>query len=626
MAPEETLKDTPTAPEVTPTEAAAPAVAEQADEGEPQQDTQAETLQEGTPVEAESSAAEGYEASSRAELIEALRRVIARDVSEAKEEVELIKQIFYKKLRQEQDALQQADDQTEESAEAVVQPAKDDLEDALKSLLADFKEKKAAHAARMEQEKKNNLSEKQHILERMEALVGSADDAAAHIGEFKDLQQKWKTIGAVPAANSNDLWKRFNLLQEKFWDLIKINNELREYDFKKNLEAKLQLCDAAEQLITQTDVVAAARQLQKLHEDWREIGPVAREMREEVWNRFKAATSEINKKHQSYFENLRRGEEENLAKKVALCEKIEAIDTTELKTYAAWDQTAQAVKAIQEEWRMVGFAPRKQNQKVYERYRKACDEFFSKKSTFFKEQKAAAQANLEKKRSLCEQAEALKDSTDWKDTTDKLVKLQAEWKATGAVPKKFSDDLWKRFVAACDHFFEQKNKDRSERRSEEQENLKKKKAIIEELNALDLTDAEKAHTRLKQLVEEFRGVGHVPFRDKDKVYKAFRTALDKQFDALNIDASNRRLESFRSNLENMSTQGEQKLYREREKMLRAYEHLKAEIATCENNMGFFSAKSQRADNILKEMERKIEGLKEECRLLEQKINMIEEKL
>ena len=585
-----------------------------------------EVQPEDEAAPAEKNAAAIYASLDRAALVQALRETVNREVQEAKEDVELIKQFFYKKLNQELEEQKKAFLETEDADEADFKPEKDELEATLKSLLSDFKAKKAAYAARMEQERENNLLQKQHILEQMRAIAESADDVAGHINEFKDLQQRWKTIGTVPAPMSTDLWKQYNLVQEKFWDLIKINNELREYDFKKNLEAKVLLCEAAEKLAEEADIVAAARQLQKLHEEWREIGPVAREIREEIWNRFKKATSEINKRQQSYFDELHQGEEENLAKKEALCEKLEAINPDELKSYAAWDAASQTVKGLQEEWRTIGFGPRKSNQKVFERYRKACDEFFAKKTDFYKTQKAETLANLDKKRALCEQAEALKDSTDWKATADKLMKLQNEWKQVGPVSRKHSEELWKRFIAACDYFFEQKHQNTSEQRSEELENLKKKKEIIEQIDTLDVTDAGKAHAALKQLIEDFRRVGHVPFKDKDKVYKAYRAAIDKQFDALNIDANNRRLETFRTNLEDMTTKGEQKLYRERDKMVRAYEHLKAEIATYENNMGFFSAKSKKADSILKEMERKIEGLKEECRLLEQKINMIEDKL
>ena len=364
-APRETPADTPS--EAQP---AAPA---------PQPDGQVEVQPRNEPAAAEKKPATDYASLDRAALVEALREAVGREVQEAKEDVELIKQYFYKKLNQELEEKRKALAEEDADEAALTPEKKDELEATLKSLLSDFKAKKAAYAARLDQERENNLLQKQHLLEQMNALTESTDDATGHISEFKDMQQQWKTIGPVPAPMANDLWKQYNAVQEKFWDLVKINNELREYDFKKNLETKVKLCEAAEKLLEEADIVAAARRLQKLHEEWREVGPVAREMREEIWSRFKKATAEINKKQQSYFDALHQNEEENLAKKEALCEKLEAIRPDELKTYAAWDTASQTVKGLQEEWRAIGFGPRKSNQQVFERYRKACDEFFAKK-------------------------------------------------------------------------------------------------------------------------------------------------------------------------------------------------------------------------------------------------------
>ena len=561
----------------------------------------------------------------REELVQKLSTLINKEIKEVKEEVEQIKQLFYKKLKIENDErktlfIENGGD------EADYKPEKDELEVALKALLSDFRAKKAAYTANIEQEKANNLLQKKHILEQMKVLTETTDDVSSYITEFKDLQQKWKLIGMVPAATATDLWKQYNLLQEKFWDIIKINNELREYDFKKNLEAKIAICEAAERLLDEEGVVLATRQLQKMHEDWREIGPVARDVRDNIWNRFKEITGEINRKHQAHFDGIRQSGEENLVAKVALCEKLEAFDTTELKNYNAWDKATDEIKKLQEEWRTIGFAPRKENQSLFDRYRKACNDFFDKKAAHYKDTKLEMTENLEKKKALCEQAEALKDSTDWKETAGKLAEMQREWKEIGPVQKKYSDELWKRFIAACDCFFEQKNKNTSGQRSEEIENLKAKQEIIEKINQLDISEPVEAHAALKELIEKFRNIGHVPFKEKDKIYKAYRAAADKQFDALNIDANNRRLESFRSNLEDMSTKGDQKLYREREKLIRNFEHLKSEIAIYENNIGFFSSTSKKADNMLKEMERKIENLKEESKLIKQKIKLIEDKL
>jgi len=596
------------------------------EEVHPSEEEQVQVQEEKT--EASTSAVEekkNYSALERAELVELLKALIDKEIQEVKDEIEQIKQWFYKKLKAENEEHKKVFVESG-GEEADFKSLKDELEDVLKALLADFKAKKATHSARIEQEKENNLLQKQHILEQMKALTETTNDVSSHIGEFKDLQQKWKTVGAVPSAHTTDLWKQYNQLQEKFWDLIKINNELREYDFKKNLELKIVLCEAAERLREEKNIVAAARQIQKLHEEWREIGPVARDMREKIWNRFKEITSEINRKHQAHFTDLRQGEEENLTAKIALCEKLEAFDTSELKSYNAWDKAAEEIKKLQEEWRKIGFAPRKENQVLFDRYRKACNEFFDKKTAYYKEAKSEMTENLEKKKALCEQAEALKDSTEWKEVSEKLMKLQRQWKEIGHVQKKHSDEIWKRFIVACDHFFEQKNKNVSNHRSEEQENLKAKQEIIVKITNLDVSIPEKAHEILKELIGEFRKIGHVPFKEKDKIHKAYRKAVDKLFDALNIDEANRRLESFKGNLDDMINKGEKKLYHEREKMVRAYERLKSEIATYENNFGFFTSTSKKANSMLKEMERKIEGLKEEAKLIEQKIRLIDDKL
>ena len=416
------------------------------------------------------------------------------------------------------------------------------------------------------------------------------------------------------------------MYQESFWDLIKINNELREYDFKKNLESKTLLCEAAEKLVNESDIISAFQQLQKLHEEWHDMGPVAREIRDQIWNRFKEASTAINKKHQIYFDTIRKGEEENFELKNALCEKIEALDFSNLNNYRSWDDATKIMLAYQNEWRTIGFAPRKVNQKLFDRYRKSCDAFFAAKGEFYKETKNVLNTNSDKKKALCEQAEALKDSVEWKETGDKLISLQKEWKTIGPVPKKFSDELWKRFIAACDYFFEQKNKSTSGLRNAETENLAKKKELIAKISLLEKTENTDAHATLRELMAEWNTIGHVPFKDKDKVYKEYREAVDKQFETLNVDSSNRKMDSFRSNLKDISSKGENKVNREREKLMRAFEHLKAEIATYENNIGFFSSSSKKGGGLIKEMERKIESLKQESKLIEQKINLIDENI
>jgi hypothetical protein len=593
----------------------------------------ADKIQEESPEEVvteqpieEKSTKIDYSTSTKAELVDALKLLINKEVELVKDEVELIKQLFYKKTKAEIEELKKSfiEDGNEENE--FLAP-KDELEESFKALLNTFKAKKAALSAQLEKEKETNLLQKQHLLGQMKVLVESNDDVSTHINEFRALQQKWKTIGQVPASASTDLWKQYNLYQESFWDLIKINNELREYDFKKNLELKTALCEAAEKLASENDVISAFQQLQKLHEEWHDLGPVAREIREQIWSRFKEASTAINKKHQSYFDSIRKLEDENYEAKNALCEKIEAFDFNTLNNYKAWDEATKTVLAWQEEWRTIGFAPRKVNQKIFDRYRKACDAFFAAKAEFYKETKNELTLNAEKKKALCEKAEELKDSTEWKETGDKLIQLQKEWKTVGPVTKKYSDELWKRFIGACDYFFEQKNKNTSGQRTVENENLEKKKKLIAKINAFEKTaNPSESITAIRAIMAEWNTIGHVPFKEKDKIYKEYRDAVDKQFETLNVDSTNRRMDSFRNNLKDMSSKGENKLFRERDKLIRAYEHLKSEIATYENNIGFFSSNSKKGGGLIKEMERKIEALKEESKLIEQKINLIDENI
>ncbi len=568
------------------------------------------------------------QAFSREELVAHLKQLLTLEIETIKDEVEHIKLLFYKKLKADNEESKKVFLESG-GEEHDYKPVKDGLDEELKTLLNEYKTKKAALIAKMEADKENNLIQKQHILDRMKVLVESNDDVSSHINEFRELQKKWKSIGQVPQEHVNELWKSYAACQESFWDLIKINNELREYDFKKNLELKTTICEAAERLDEEADVISAFHQLQKLHDEWRETGPVAREFREEIWNRFKAASAVINRKHQGHFDEIRKIEEDNLIAKTALCEKIEAFDFASLNSYKAWDEATKTIMGWQEEWRTIGFAPRKSNHKIFDRYRAACDAFFNAKAEFYKASKNVLSDNLEKKKALCEQAEKLKDSTEWKETSETLIRLQKEWKTIGPVAKKYSDEVWKRFISACDYFFEQKQKNTSGQRTEELENLAKKKDLIAKINELDIvTDKTPADvlTMLREYIAQWNEVGHVPFRDKDKIYKEYRSAVDKMFEKLNVDANQRRLDTFKSNLKDMSTKGENKLLREREKLMRAYEHLKSEIATYENNIGFLTSTNKKGSGLIREMERKIEALKEEAGLIEQKINLIEESL
>ncbi|OIP81532.1 MAG: hypothetical protein AUK44_09955 [Porphyromonadaceae bacterium CG2_30_38_12] len=562
---------------------------------------------------------------TKQELVEMLSETITGKVEEVKETVELIKQLFYKKQKIEIE--EQKKLFLEAGGEELdFKATKDTSEEQLKALLNEFRICKAAHTAAIEQQKEANLLQKQHILEQMKMLVESNDDVSGHINEFKSLQQKWKSIGVVPASATTSLWKTYNVFQEKFWDLIKINNEFREYDFKKNLEAKTAICLAAERLVEVTDVVSAFQQLQKFHEEWHELGPVSRENRDAIWNRFKDASAAVNKMHQSHFDAIRKIEEENQALKEALCSKMEAFDFSEIKTYKAWDDATQTILSWQEEWRTLGFAPRNVNQKLFERYRKACDAIFMAKNEFYKASKLILNQNYDKKKALCEQAEAIKDSTDWKEGTDKLIQLQKEWKNVGPLAKRVSDDLWKRFITACDYFFEQKAKNVSSQKSEETANLLKKKELIEKISNINSKNSSESLVTLRSLMATWNTIGHVPFKEKDKIYKEFRVEVDKKFEELNIDATQRKLNNFKSNLKDIASKGDEKIYREREKLTRAYEHLKTEIATYENNIGFFSASSKKGGSLILDMERKIQSLKDECQLIEDKIKLVDSNL
>ncbi len=591
-------------------------------------EVEAEAAVEKEEQDVSESKSADLQALSREQLVAHLKQLLTLEIEAVKDEVEHIKLLFYKKLKADNEESKKSFLESG-GEEHDYKPVKDGLDEELKTLLNEYKTKKAALIAKTEADKENNLIQKQHILDRMKVLVESNDDVSSHINEFRELQKKWKTIGQVPQEHVNELWKSYAACQESFWDLIKINNELREYDFKKNLELKTVICEAAERLDEENDVISAFHQLQKLHDEWRETGPVAREFREDIWNRFKAASAVINRKHQGHFDEIRKIEDDNLIAKTALCEKIEVFDFSSLNSYKAWDEATKTIMGWQEEWRTIGFAPRKSNHKIFDRYRAACDAFFNAKAEFYKASKNVLSDNLEKKKALYEQAEKLKDSTDWKETSETLIRLQKEWKTIGPVAKKYSDEVWKRFIAACDYFFEQKQKNSSGQRTEELDNLTKKKELITKINELDaVADKTPAEvlTTLREYIARWNEIGHVPFRDKDKIYKEYRSAVDKMFEKLNVDANQRRLDTFKTNLKDMSTKGENKLLREREKLMRAYEHLKSEIATYENNIGFLTSTNKKGSGLIKEMERKIEALKEEAALIEQKITLIEENI
>ena len=563
----------------------------------------------------------------KAQIVEQLAEAVHEDISNAvRNKIEALKQSFYKLKKVETDEAQEAFVAEGGLPEAFQAPV-DALEEKLKESLAVFREKKAALAAKADHIKEENLLRKKAIIEKLKELIESKEDFYKVYNEFRKLQQQWKEIKQVPQTAINDLWKDYQHYSEKFYDLLKINNEMRDYDFKKNLELKQGLIDSVEKLDTEKDVISAFYQLQKFHQEWREIGPVSKDLREEVWSRFKKASSVINKKHQDHFESLRSLEQRNLGEKTAICEEIESIDYSKLTTFKEWDEQNKKVLEFQEKWKTIGFAPKKSNVKIFERFRKACDLFFQNKSVFYKGIKETMDVNLEKKKALCEQAEALKDSQDWKETSDKMIALQKEWKLVGPVSRKFSDAVWKRFINACDYFFEQKGTHFSSQKSEEVENLKKKKEITKKINEIDVElPVNEAISQIRELMSEWNKVGFVPFREKDKIYKEYRTAVDKHFDRLKIDESERRLQSFKSNLNDISSgeKSKNKLLGEREKLMRTYERLKNDIQTYENNIGFLSISSKGGGGLVKEMNRKIESLKEELNLIIKKIEVIDE--
>lgn len=560
------------------------------------------------------------------DIIEKLKQLIELPVEEVKDSVEELKQSFYKIRKQEVEESKKQFIEAE-GVEADFVPVADELEESFKILLSSFKEKKSALQAEQQSLREKNLLLKLKIIDDIKALCEKADDVSKHYPEFQQLQLQFKEITLVPQTQVNELWKNFQLQVENFYELLKINKELRDYDFKKNFEMKLHLCETVEKVVEEKDVISAFRQLQKLHDDWREIGPVSREHREELWNRFKEASTIINKNHQLHFDVLREKEQQNELEKVALCEWVEGIKCEEFNSFNKWEDKTKELIEVQDKWKHIGFAPKKLNNELFERFRKACNHFFDAKSDYFKVVKDEMNLNLEKKKSLCEKAEALKESTEWKKTSEALVELQKEWKTIGPVAKKNSDLIWKRFIAACDAFFEAKNKHFSANKESEQESLTKKKELIEKLDTIDEKLEKTEATKLvRSLMEEFNALGHVPFKEKDKIYTAFHAVVDKQFTRLNIQESKNRIQSFKTSISAIADNdhGQQNLYRERERLVRSYETMKSELKTYENNIGFFTASSKSGGGMLKEMNKKIQKLKDDMEVIAQKVAIIDE--
>ena len=560
---------------------------------------------------------------SKEEILRRATEIVAENETPDKEEIDNLKTTFYKLHIAERDAEQKAYLENGGDPEAY-QVSPDPVEDAFKAQMGVIKERRAKLFLEQEQEKQENLQKKTEIIEKIKAMATSPDEANKSYQAFKELQQQWKEIKAVPAEKANELWRNYQLYVEQFYDLLKLNNEAREYDFKKNLELKEKLCENAERLADEKDIISAFHQLQELHQEYREIGPVSKELREQIWARFKAASTVINKRHQQHFEEMRANEEENLEKKTALCEKVETIVAAENKGAADWEKRTKEIIDIQAEWKTIGFAPQKMNVKIFERFRTACDVFFSRKADFFKAMKEKYAQNAERKKELVEKARQLSESTDWKSTADKLIALQKEWKTIGMVPRKLGDKLWNDFITACNHFFEARNAAHAGTRGEERENLSKKKAVIAKLKEMMGTTPDNAAETIKQLIEEYNAIGHVPFNEKDKVYAQFHDTVDKLYKELNISVASQKLDDFKSNLKNLAKKGADVVDNERGKLMRRYEALKSEIQTYENNLGFLTAKSKKGNSLVDEMNRKVERLKDDMELVRQKIKAIDQ--
>ena len=560
--------------------------------------------------------------SNKKEVLERVKEVAHGEDAPVKEEVEYLKTTFYKLHVAEREA------QLKAYIEAGNDPEKyqivpDADEEVFKAEMAIIKERRAQIFKEQEEEKEANLQRKLEILDKIKAMITTPEEVNKSYQDFKALQQEWKEIKAVPAPKASELWRNYQLYVEQFYDMLKLNSELREYDFKKNLEIKTRLCEAAEKLAEQEDLISAFHQLQKLHQEYRETGPVAKDLRDEIWNRFKAASTVINKKHQQHFEDLRAKEEENLNKKTALCEQAEAIANEEKKTSADWERLTKDMMALQAEWKTIGFAPQKMNVKIFDRFRAACDAFFNAKTEYFKEIKEAYKANAEKERARIEKAVALKDSTEWRSTSDKLIALQKEWKKVGPVPRKQGDLLWEEFLAACNHFFEARNAAGAGQRGEEYSNLEKKQQVIARLEALLDAPQGGLQEEVQKLTEEYNSIGHVPYKEKDSVYEAYHAALDKVYKVLNVSAAKRRLNNYKNKIKSVAEQDGGSLDGERSRLMRQYEAIKQEVQTYENNLGFLNVSSKKGNSLIDEMNRKVQKLKDEMNLVREKIKAID---
>ena len=582
-----------------------------------------ETSEVETPADNEAPKVERRVYASKKEIVERIKEIAHGEENPDKDEVDYLKTVFYKMHIAEREAAYKAF--VESGADPTTfQILPDEDEEVFKAEMGIVKERRAKIFREQEEEKEANLKRKLEIIEKIKTMVGSPEEANKSYQEFKTLQQEWKEIRNIPAAKVSELWRNYQLYVEQFYDMLKLNSEAREYDFKKNLEKKTHLCEAAERLADEPDTISAFHQLQKLHQEYRETGPVAKELREEIWNRFKAASTVINKRHQQYFDDIRKREEDNLTRKTALCERIEALIAEPNKNFADWEKHTKEIIDIQTEWKTIGFAPQKMNVKIFERFRESCDKFFSAKTEYFKALKETYKANADKKRALIEKAKELKDSTEWKKTSDKLIALQKEWKTIGVVPKKLGDQLWEEFLSTCNAFFDARNKAGAGQRSEEHANLEKKRGVIAQLKQLAEEAQDDVQQTVQKLVEEYNGIGHVPFKEKDKLYDEYHSVLDEIYKKLHINVTRKRLNNFKNKLKNVAEQGGNALDNERAKLMRQYEQLKNEAQTYENNLGFLNASSKKGNSLIDEMNRKVQKLKDEIALVRDKIKAIDQ--
>lgn len=589
------------------------------------ENTTEEAIQTATSnetTETTTAAEKPAEPKTKAEVIEVLKQIVYNGGNVERTELDHLKMLYYRFHNA--DVASAREKFIEEGGKAEdFMPAPDMDEENFKAQLSLIREMRNKAAEALEAEKQQNLKRKQEIIERIKALAATPEDADKGYNEVKELQAEWKELKAVPAENATELWKNYQLYTEQFYDQLRLNHEMRAYDFKKNLEIKTHLCEAAEKLADVEDPISAFHQLQKLHQEYRETGPVAKELRDEIWKRFKDASTVINKRHQEHFEAIKAKEEENLAKKTELCQQVEALEFDGLKTYAQWEEMTKQVLAIQAEWKTVGFTPRKVNAEIFERFRMACDRFFQAKTAYFKANREKLNANLTAKNALIEKAEALKDSTDWGATTNKFVELQKEWKAIGPVAHKVSDAIWKRFNDACNYFFEQKNAANAGQRKEEEANLELKKGVIAELEKLVENASDDLLKSVRELQARWNEIGHVPYSKKEKMYRRYRELCDKIYDTLHETAGRRRMDNFRKNV---ADKGGSELTRERGRLQNALENKKQEIQNYETNLTFFRSSSKKGNSLVADIEKKVERLKEDLNEIVEKIKAVNEQI